>query len=314
MRNLVSKLLATAPLIHRDPSPGGVVKRVKYCLRGLAFAPYTSEWFDFLQMPKLTFIVENNPALFHKLQRPYLNRTLNIAERLEALKQHYLFILDQFSQSLTEEVYSPSGKLLLELPIAGIGTLDLRLLGNKMQKEGDLTLWLANKETGIGIATMSFSISKWQRHHKEIFIGGLQGNKDTDERTVVAITRALYGLRPKALLFYIVQRLATHWGVNHVRAVSDDLHIYRHFQSRRNVAASYNQFWDECGGILAPDGIFDLPAAFVPREISTIRANKRQLYRRRYAMLEGVNHQLIARISGSKYSPVETFGDALAVA
>lgn len=314
MRNLVGKLLETAPLVHRDPSPGGIVKRAKYCLRGLAFAPYTSEWFEFLETPKLTFIVQNNPCLFHKLQRPYLNRGLNTAKRLEALKQHYLFILDQFSQSLVDEVYTPSGKLVMELPIEGIGTLELRLVCSKMQKEGDLTLYLANKETGRGIATLSFSISKWQKQHKEVFIGGLQGDKATDERTVVAITRALYGLRPKALLFYIVQRLATHWGVGRLRAVSDDLHIYRHFQARRNVVASYNQFWDECGGILATDGIFDLPAAFVPREISTIRANKRQLYRRRYSLLEGINHQLIARLSGSKYSTVETCGDVLAVA
>jgi hypothetical protein len=314
MRNLVGKLLATAPLIHRDPSPEGIVKRAKYCLRGLAFARQTGEWFDFLETPKLTFIVENNPCLFHKLQRPYLTRTWKTTARLEVLKQHYLFILDQFSQSMTEGVYAPTGKLLLELPIEGIGTLDLRLVCGKMQKEGDLTLCLVNKETGLGVATLSFSISRWQKLHKEIFIGGLQGDKATDERTVVAITRALYGLRPKALLFYLVQRLATHWGVNGIRAVSDDLHIYRHFQARRKVVASYNQFWDECGGILAPDGIFDLPAAFVPREISTIRANKRQLYRRRYAMLEGINHQLLARLTGAKYSTVETFGDALAVA
>jgi uncharacterized protein len=314
MRNLVSKLLATAPLVHRDPTPGGVVKRAKYCLRGLAFAPYTSEWFEFLETPKLTFIVQNNPCLFHKLQRPYLNRTLKTAERLDTLKQHYLFILDQFSQSLAEEVYSPSGKMLLELPIAEVGTLELRMVCSQMQKEGDLTLRLANKETGIGVATLSFSISKWQKYHKEIFIGGLQGNKHTDERTVVAITRALYGLRPKALLFYIVQRMATHWRVDHLRAVSDDLHIYRHFQARRNVVASYNQFWDECGGALAPDGVFDLSAAFVPRDISTIRANKRQLYRRRYAMLDGMNHQLVARLTGSTPWTGKPFGDALAVA
>jgi uncharacterized protein VirK/YbjX len=312
MRNLVGKLLETAPLVHRDPSPGGIVKRAKYCLRGLAFAPYTSEWFEFLEKPKLTFIVQNNPALFHKLQRPYLNRTLNTAERLDALKQHYLFILDQFSQSLTEEVYTPSGKLLLELPIEGIGTLELHLLCSKMQKEGDLTLCLTIKESSQGVATLSFSISKWQKQHKEVFIGGLQGDKATDERTVVAITRGLYGLRPKALLFYLVQRLSTHWGVGRLRAVSDDLHIYRHFQARRNVVASYNQFWNECGGTLAPDGVFDLPPAFVPREISTIRANKRQLYRRRYAMLEGMNHQLIARLSGSAHSPLQPFGDVLA--
>ena len=36
----------------------------------------------------MAFIVKHNPWLFHKLQRPYLNRTLNVLQRLEALKQH----------------------------------------------------------------------------------------------------------------------------------------------------------------------------------------------------------------------------------
>lgn len=298
MKALVGKLLATAPLIHCAPTLRGFIKQTKYCLRGLALARQTREWFEFLQQPEMAFIVQNNPCLFHKLQRPYLTRILGTGERLEAIKEHYQFVLANFSAAMIEDVYAPAGMVLLEWRLEKAGTLELRLLCGKMQKEGDLTLCLVNKETGNRVATLSFSIRKCKMFRKVLFIGGLQGDKATSEETVVAITRGLYGLRPKALLFYVVQELAAYWGITHLQAVSDDLHIYRHFQSRRNVNASYDAFWEECGGIHASDGVFDLPVAFVPRDILTIRANKRQQYRRRYLMLEAISDQILAHLSG----------------
>jgi uncharacterized protein VirK/YbjX len=48
----------------------------------------------------------------------------------------------------------------------------------------------------------------------------------------------------------------------------------------------------ESGGKLAEDGNFDLPAMFVPREIATLKVNKRPVYRRRYQMLAEVAGQI----------------------
>jgi uncharacterized protein len=313
MSNLVQTLLSTAPLVHRDASPGGMIKRAKYCLRGLAFARHTGDWFDFLRNSDMAFIVKNNPSLYHKLQRPYLDRTLNTGERLEVLKQHYQFILTHFSTKIIEDVYVPGGKLLAELPVKNVGVLELRLICGSMQKEGDLTIRLTNKESGKRIAHLSFSIRICAADRKEIFIGGLQGDVATKEDVVVAITRGLYGLRPKALVLYVLQQLAACWKITHLRAVSDDMHIYRHFQTKRNVAASYDEFWVECGGTLASDGTYDLPVAFVPRNIPTIRANKRQLYKRRYAMLKGTEDQIVLNMLGIKRDPLPgTEGDQLA--
>jgi uncharacterized protein len=67
--------------------------------------------------------------------------------------------------------------------------------------------------------------------------------------------------------------------------VSDSNHIYQHFQKRKALQTSYDEFWLECGGTLSADGMFDLPATFVSREIATLKVNKRQMYRRRYEML-----------------------------
>ncbi len=297
MSSLINTLLETAPLIHRTPTPEGIIKRAKYCARGLVFARYTQEWFEFLNTRELALIVKNNPCLYHKLQRPYLNRTLNTGARLEALKQHYQFILTHFPAPLREEVYVAPGKLLVALPVKNVGTVEVRLACSGMQKEGDLMIVLRNRESKKPITTLSFSVWKCGPDGKEVFIGGLQGDKATNEDVIVAVTRSLYGLRPKALLVFVLQQFAALWGITRLRAVSDSMHIYRHYQTRRDVAASYDPFWAECGGIQGPDEIFDLPVAFVPRDISTLRVNKRQMYRRRYAMLEQIAEEVRNQMS-----------------
>jgi uncharacterized protein VirK/YbjX len=297
MWNLIKTLVKTAPLVHRNRTPGGIVKRVKYCLRGLAFARCTQEWFELLQAPEMAAIAKNHPYLFHKLQRPYLNRLLTTRQRLDALKHHYKFVLGHFSGQTLEEIYAPGGKTLVELTAEEVGTFELRLACSGKQKEGDLLVGLAKKGDWRFIASLSFSVSKYGRSYKEIFIGGLQGNKLASKELVVSITRALYGLRPKALLVYVVQHLAADWEMTRLRAVSDDTHIYRHFQKQKEVTASYDEFWIECGGTLSPDGFFDLPVTFVSRDISTIRANKRQMYRRRYAMFAEIDIQIKNKLS-----------------
>jgi uncharacterized protein VirK/YbjX len=299
MSNLIKDLLRTAPLVHPDATLGSLVKRAKYCVRGLTFSRHTWDWFAFLKAPGMAFIVKNNPTLYHKLQRPYLNRTLDTAARLEALKRHYRFILEQFPLPMIEETYVLPGLLLAEINTEKAGPLELRLACSTMEKEGDLMVYFRNRELRKRFATLSFSVWKSGAERKEIFVGGLQGGKGTGEDMIVAATRALYGIRPKALVFYTLQQLAAAWGISHLRAVSDDLHIYRHFQKRKDLAASYDEFWPDCGGSKALDGIFELPASFMPRDISTIRVNKRQMYRRRYAMLEQVAEQIRTRFSDS---------------
>jgi uncharacterized protein len=213
MSNLVNDLLRTAPLIHRVPTPGGILKRMKYCARGLLFARETREWIDFLQMPEMALILKNHPFLYHKLQRPYLKKTLKVSGRLASLKQHYQFILTYLPEPLIEKIFVFPGLLLAELPVEKIGTLELRLACGTMEKEGDLMIYLEHRESGKRIATLSFSAGKCGDDGREIFIGGLQGSRGTSEDVVVTITRALYGLRPKALLVYVLQQLAARWEV-----------------------------------------------------------------------------------------------------
>jgi hypothetical protein len=293
-------LVDTAPLVHRVPTAGGLLKRAKYVARGLAFPKCTGEWFQFLQRPELAVVIQNHPYLYHKLQRPYLTCNLSTRERLEALKEHYGFVTEQFSAEGMRSLYSKSGLVLASFPVKDAGQYELRLGCSRKEKEGDLTVGFAKADLSGNLATLSFSIWKYRNGHKEIFIGGLQGNRSVDKEFIVTLTRGLHGLRPKALLVFVMQQLATCWKIPHLRAVSDTTHIYRHFQKRKVVSASYDGFWLECGGILSADGMFDLPSTFVPRDIALIKVNKRQMYRRRYKTLGELADQIRDQLSISR--------------
>lgn len=294
MPKVFKTLMETGPLIHPGHGAMALLKQARHCLRGIAFARQTRDWFELLQSPGLAGVAHQYPWLFQKLQRPYLNRVLNTGQRLQALQEHYRFVTAAFSPAAMHEVYFTPGKLLATVDLNEVGRFGLRLSCSRLEKEGDLVIGLVDLGTGEVLFTLAFSVTRFALP-REIFIGGLQGNKLANNRElIVAITRGMHGLRPKALLLFALQTLAGAWDVNRLHAVSDANHIYRHWQKRRCIAASYDSWWTECGGSLASDGMFDLPAAFLPRPIATLKANKRPLYRQRYAMLSAIAGQIKA--------------------
>lgn len=274
-----------------------MLKRVKYCLRGLALARSSQAWFALLQNHRLADVVRLHPKLFHKLQRPYLHRRLRVRQRLAALQQHYHFVATRFSPALIKNIYRPAGLRLATLPGDRAGDFELRLSCSHLEKEGDLVISLWHRNSGLDAFTLAFSITRYETGGKELFIGGLQGHKSAGKNLMVAITRSLHGLRPKALLLFTLQQLAAEWGITRLRAVSDATHIYRHFQKRRVLSASYDEFWEEAGGRRDAGGIFELPATFTPREISAIKPNKRQLYKRRYEMLAQLEREIRSQVA-----------------
>lgn len=295
MSSVLSMLMDTAPLVHRVPGFGGMIKRVNYVARGVTFAGYTREWFDFLQQPELAYIISHHPSLYHKLQRPYLSCTLNTAQRVEALKRHYSFVLDTFSSETIRQVYGTPGLLLASFTLKDLGQFGLRLSCSRQQNEGDLTIGFFKKGHAKDRYTLSFTIWKYKGSAKEIFIGGLEGPHAMNDDLVVDVTHALYGLHPNALLVFALQQLSQCWGVSSVRAASDAARIHRHFQKRKTTPDLYDNFWRECGGKLAPDGMFELPETFVPREISMLDAHNGSTDRHLYEMLSHFADQIPER-------------------
>jgi uncharacterized protein VirK/YbjX len=261
-------------------------------------APLTREWFRLLQNPKLAPVAEADPHILSKIQRTYLIRTLRAKDRLQALKQHYGFVAQHFPEEMLRQVYSSSGFLLASLPIEGIGQVSLRLAYcHSLGKEGDLTIKLNDEHSGWLIYSLTFSVSVNDAGRRECVIGGLQGyTQALGKERVISLTRRMHGLRPKALVLFALQQLACAWAFTSIRGVSDAMHIYRHYLRRKDLAASYDEFWAESGGRLAADNVFDLPLRPSVRPIATIKPNKRAMYKHRYAMLTEISKQIRRQI------------------
>jgi hypothetical protein len=175
-----------------------------------------------------------------------------------------------------------------------VDNLELRLgYHDSLSKEGDLAISLHDGSTGDPLAALSFCVWRYEANPRQVFVGGLQSFKRSSQKErIVGITRSMHGLRPKALLFFTLQQLVASWGLDSIRAVSDSRHVYRHYRKRKTVAMSYDEFWLECGGQRRSDGIFSLPTASAPRDLSEMKASKRQMYRHRYLLLRELASQL----------------------
>lgn len=293
MLRLLQTLAQTGSRIHPGFRPDVVFRRAKYYLRGLAFPAATAEWFKLLETPALAAVVRRRPELFQKPQRPYLTSTLRTEQRLQMLTHHYQFIVSHFPPELLREIHAYPGKCLATLPGHDGGQYELRLMSSWTEREGELVLMLRNQASGEKLFTLTFAITRCSAGGCEILIGGLQGNRQAnDKELIVALTRHWHGLRPRALLLFALHQLAAMWNATRVRAVGDASHVYRLWKKGGQMAFCYDDWWQETGGQLAADGLFDLPARFVPRDIATVKTNKRSMYRHRYLMLEDLGRQI----------------------
>lgn len=295
MLSLPLSLLATASQVYPSTDREGAKYRLKYILTGLASARLTTTWFQILQEPGLASFTRLNPRILSKLQRPYIQIHLRPADRLKVLQEHYRFSLDSFATTAFTELLQRPGILLADIPLNDVGCFSLRLLyANKYEKEGELTLGLHDGVHREFVVALTFCISSFSPNPCEIFVGGLQGNQIADQRArVVAITRAMHGLRPKALLVFALHELAKLWNISAIRAVGNRNAVFRDpWIGDRDIHANYDQFWLECGGQQDKDGNFMLPARFVPRDLSTLAPTKRTLHRRRYEMLSALGIQI----------------------
>ena len=296
---LLSVLSRTAGSVYPEATWDDRLARIKYVVRALSAPRATARWFALLASPDLAGCAAAHPRLYSKLQRPYLHRRSTVGDRLAVLQEHYWFLVRQIGPQARQALYtSATGIELAGLPASDPGRYSLRLrYDDQFEKEGELIALIHDATSDTAVFTIAFTITAWSETRRELFIGGLQGRKGANDRDdIVRLTRSLHGLRPKALLLFVVQCLARRWDIGRLRAVGDSEHIYRHFRKRRAIHASYDAFWEESQGLRDPDGNHTLPAQPTVRRIDELPANKRALYRKRYEMLEELGAAILRNL------------------
>ena len=269
--------------------------RAKFALRSLVF-PVTT--FNYLQqlaklsaLPQLLTMQGLLPAKPH---RPYLRAGFSVAQRAQAIIDHYT-LMDQLDNStLCQLLQSPGDNLLATLSGKNDEAYVIHCCSGRFDREGEITLEL-HYETQL-IASLSFSIIREQQK-RTLLIGGLQGPRKHISNDVIRdATKAAHGVFPKRLLMEAVFNLAEQCGVEAITAVGDTTHVFRSLRYRHSKGdkffASYSEFWLSLGGVARADEIFALPLRAERKDLEEIASKKRAEYRRRYALLDSLNEQV----------------------
>lgn len=265
----------------------------KFFLRSLRHPVLTREWLDTLFRPSLEPLWRQRPRMAQKLQRPYLACDLASEQKLAYLKFHYTALTRLLSGEALCSVYKD------QLPVLNLRNestrreIALRLCyRDQFEMEGDMTLCICDLSTGLTLATLSFSLCLHEGK-RTLFIGGVQATQDVRIReNIHDVAKELYGLRPKALALWCLQRFASVWRLEQIVGVSDSLHVYRHSRKRALILSSYDEFWTESDGARQADGLWTLPLVPEQRPRAEIKASRRKQYERRYALLEGLGEAL----------------------
>lgn len=229
------------------------------------------------------------------LLSPYQCASWNPDRRLSRIEGH-LRVLEELPGL---KLASDDKLVLLDL---GAISPDVSLIIDRpkwLSREGHLTLSIFKGE--FRAFTVSFSL--FDASELEIFIGGIQGRQGEDMLSLYRdLTKDFHGMRPRDFLVEALRILAAKMGAKHLYAVADDHKISRHayFSKTGDSGPSYDEIWQERGGIRTAATHFELPLAGVRRNLEEIAAKKRSMYRRRYEMLDQIAASLPSDLSAAE--------------
>ncbi|MGK3143989.1 VirK/YbjX family protein [Pantoea sp. C2G6] len=271
--------------------------RLKFVLRTLISPLTTMHYLDTLShLPQITLLMKTQGLLPAKLHRPYLRAGFTIAQRAQAILDHYTLMNNLANPALCQLLQSAGDNPLATLSGKNGETFLLSCSSGYFDREGEVTLVLRyNSEI---IASLSFSIIN-EHNQRTLLIGGLQGpRKHISNDLIREATKAAHGLFPKRLLMEALFIVAEQAGVENILAVGDETHVFRSLRYRHSKGdkffASYSEFWLSLGGEARRDGVFTLPLSLPRKALEEIASKKRAEYRRRYELLDSLVEQVYA--------------------
>lgn len=284
-------------------------KSAKHLLRALLSWPLAQTWLTYLNTDAMKETVRVNPRLHRKLQRVYLSRRWNEAQRLLVLQEHYDFMRDRLPGVWRTQVVENGGLILAAIPGAGGVSYQVRLRPEvPFEKEGELALTLIQTPHQGRLAAVALTVARAGQDRPALFIGCIQGEeRGLPPESTKHAAKDLHGLRPKNLLILVVQQLAGQWGLDAIRAAGNSIHVYRSWRFAFSsipgkVHLDYDAFWIEMGGRPDREGFFSLPLQTPRRTREEMKPNKRPMYARRYAMLDELEGAL--RVSVPEAKPI----------
>ena len=127
-----------------------------------------------------------------------------------------------------------------------------------------------------------------------LWIGALQGAAK-GSKTIHDLTRHFFAYRPKNLVLYALRTIASRLGIEEIYAVSN----YGFYDStlpphKQKLKSSLDSLWQETGGKITKDSRFyKLPITELRKSLEEVGSQKRNLYRKRFAMLDEISGTVV---------------------
>ncbi len=264
-------------------------KILYYTLIHLQFA---SRWFSYLESDDFIEIITHRPRIYIKPFRVYMSTRCK-EQRVKVIRNSYQFILNK-GEIFNQVLYNKRTKFIeftLAESITGLFTLGY---DDKYRKEGELVISFKCKEMGGVLVSAAFAFEELQAECWVCRIGCVQGNPLLNSSTLKITQKMLNGMRPKALIIFVVQEFARQLGFSALYGAGDTIQAYRrkhaiHIQRFHAISFDYDALWNEVGGQPDSEGWYKLPLTPIRKEMNEIKTHKRALYRRRYQQLDDLS-------------------------
>jgi uncharacterized protein VirK/YbjX len=241
------------------------------------------------------------PEIWGVVLTPYLAASWSARERVGRVVDHCATIeqlgalldcpLDAFVDLLRLDEIDSAYRVVLDQP-------------RWLLRDGQSTISLW--EGCDRLFSLSFCLSS-QGGDLVAYVGGLQGRQEEGVLDRYRrFTKLAHGIRPSDITVELFRMICAGFGISRILAVSDSIQHQRSSYSVATLTESavhlrYDILWEGRGGCRRPDGFYDVPVAPQRRGAADIPANKRALYRRRYAALDAIAARMDAVVrSGLK--------------
>jgi uncharacterized protein VirK/YbjX len=279
---------------------------LKLAVRARLHRHATYAWLQLLNShPLFLDLAKARPRLIYKIYRPYLSNTMNCAQRVQLLQEHYRFIFRQGLGPLT--VQAARGAVVLAA-IEGKNGLDhhlqLRAI-EPMEREGELVLQLMQADELVYSCAFSFFEGE---HGMVLGIGCMQGPRgERGLQLIKDATRELHGLRPKNMMVKLLSQIAHDHCCVALRLVGNANRAVCGATRQGKVHADYDTLWQEMDAVRRADGDYQLPcAAIAAPDLAAIASKKRSEARKRHETLETLAAAIAASLHAPRFEAVPT--------
>ncbi len=255
---------------------------------------FSYDWFNDIKSETFYHIFLKRPRIYVKPFRPYISTKWTKKQKTKIIKETYK-LLEQ--KNLTNKILNnnfPLATITSAEENQVVGQLEIAY-DERFRKEGELVLVFTSDLCGGKVTAVSFSFSFDKNNDLICYVGCVQGH--TDKAEFKKAQKLLYGMRPNAFIIYALQVFAKSLGVEKIIAANNTIQANRkkHFiniQSIHKINFDYDKFYQEVGGKPVSKDWSQIPIAPQRKEIEDIKSKKRNLYKKRYTLLDDITVQI----------------------